>query len=169
MNFIAISAIIIFILYLVFALFVYGAVPQSLSDTYYILNASKKNLGLLFTAMMFVVGFLLVPVLLDLTKNENFQFIAFLCPSFCMLVGAAPKFKSIDSGFHSAFAIGCAITSFLWIFLNNVIEVSFSIVLASAILMLVLGILTQTLKHCKTFWLEMIAFLSMFITMLYDL
>lgn len=89
-------------------------------------------------------------------------FSVFFAAGSLLLVGAAPIFKEQDKGWHSVFAIICAVFATLWQFLHcQFWEVPFFATVFFAI-----AYRTDTLKLCKTFWLEQVAFCSTFLSIL---
>ena len=73
-----------------------------------------------------------------------------------------PKFKEQDKGWHSVFAIICAVFATLWQFLHC----QFWEVPLFATVFFAIAYRTDTLKLCKTFWLELTAFCSTFLSIL---
>lgn len=158
-------ALCIFMSYIITSIGIFG-VPSSISDTYYLFESKKKNLGVIFTIMMFSLVFLFIAPFLDITP-DNWQFLAFLSVIGIGFVGAAPLFKKkgIDSIVHSYGAISSAIFSFMWIFIcypstwHSVIQ---------ALIIVTAGVLISPtpFKNSKLFWGEMVVFLTMFISLL---
>jgi hypothetical protein len=155
----------IFLLYVGISLLVFKEIPTSLSNTYYMYKDIKDWLKYLFPIMMFSISGLLLPSWLDATEGSNLQFLSFLTCASIMFVGAAPNFKgvSIENRVHTISAIIAAICSMLWcIFVVG----SWGIILGYLILILGLSLITKTLKTSYTFWLEMVAFLSLYTSLL---
>lgn len=155
----------IFILYVVSSLIVFQKIPHSLSDTYYMYKDIKQWLKYLFPIMMFSMSGLLMPVWLEATKGSNLQFLSFLTCAAIMFVGAAPNFKNvgIESIIHTASAIIAAICAMLWcIFVVG----SWGVILSYLVIFLMLALCTKSIKSSYIFWLEMIAFFSLFVSLI---
>lgn len=144
-------------------------VPESLSDSFYLLNSAKKDLGYLFTAMMFTVAFTLLPGWIEISEHVSSwstyltPLAFFTCGSVCF-VGAAPAFRNggMEEKVHTYAAYVCAASALLWDFI-----VCWKIMYVPALVIgLVIGIgcLTKTFKSCLIYWLEMCAFYATFIT-----
>jgi hypothetical protein len=110
----------IFLTYNIGALCTFG-VPSSLSNTFYLYNGKRKNLGMMFPAMMWSMGFTLLPAWLELGEvispwSTNLNFLAFFaCAAICF-VGAAPAFRAnkLESTVHTTAAITAAAASLAW-------------------------------------------------------
>lgn len=152
--------IIIFIAYVAVAIVLFG-IPPSLSDTFYLFGG--KPLGYVFTITMWVVSFLILPYWLKITP-ESIKFMPFLAVAGLTFVGAAPLFRKEDKGWHSAFAIGCAIFAILWAILTKNVD----FLAINLFTFAVVSLLTKTLKSCKTFWLEMAAFATVFASLIWE-
>ena len=71
----------------------YG-LPSMISDTYYQIEADCKGGGWLFTAIMWIISYIMICCLLD--TGQGIQALAFLGCSGLAFVGAAPQFKEQD-------------------------------------------------------------------------
>lgn len=149
----------IFIAYIIVSVAKFG-VPPSLSDTYYLYGGKPK--GYIFTAVLWITVFCLIPQWISITP-ESLVFLVFLACAGLLLVGAAPIFKSRDDKWHQAFAIICAIAAIAW----EIVMKQYIILGSSVIAILLIALLTKTLKKGKTFYLEMMAFLSAFSSIIY--
>ncbi|MBQ3679828.1 MAG: hypothetical protein IJP79_07190 [Paludibacteraceae bacterium] len=151
-----IIGVLLFVAYVVTAICLWG-VPSSLSQTFYLLDGKPK--GYIFTAAMWAVCFLIAPQWFSVTEDWA-TFSVFFAVGGLMLVGAAPMFKETDRGWHEVFAIICAVFALLWQILNGQYwEMALFLVVFCGI-----GIATKTYKSCRTFWLEMVAFGSTFLS-----
>lgn len=156
------KAIFLFVAYNIIAIMLFG-VPKSLSTTYYLFKSRENSLKSLFPAMIVLLCIFLMPCWIELSKNSTFQFLSFLSPAALMFVGFAPAFNDnkMEALVHSIAAYACAVISILWIIFVTpywyVILVIFAIITAIAIF-------TKTWKTCYTYWLEMVAFISTFIS-----
>lgn len=146
----------LFVSYVVTAIRLWG-VPPSLSQTFYLLGGKPKGYG--FTAAMWATCFLVDPLWFSVSEEWT-TFSVFLSVGGLMLVGAAPMFKDSDRRWHSAFALGCAIFALLWQILNG----QYWETIAFVAIFFALAKATRTMRACGTFWLEMVAFASTFLS-----
>lgn len=163
----ALISFLIFAIYNIIAIIRFG-VLTSLSNTYYLYNSIKKGLGVVFSITLSIVGGLLLPAWLDISDGSNFQFLAFLCCAMIIFVAYAPQFKDdkLTSTVHTASAILSAICGLLWIF---IVTPFWYVPLIMGIIFVLIGFITKSLKRCYVYWLEMIAFISTYVTIiLYD-
>lgn len=141
--------------YLTYSLIKIGRVPQSFSSTYYLLGRTGKW----FTVVMFAMAFLILPGLVEVTPDP-WRIVAFLCPAAIAFVGAAPEFKiTFALKVHQTAAIIAAVMGILWVvfFSGHWWVLPVSLVLAGY-----LAHRTMTVDDCKVFWLEMVAFSSVY-------
>lgn len=158
-----ISVIISFLIYLIYnivAIKLFG-IPNSLSNTFYLYKDKKPTLRLLFPAMMFIIVAFLMPAWLDISAGNNLQFMAFLAAGSIMFVGAAPAFKenSLENRVHSVSAICAALFALLWAAL---VAKMWYIIILWTIVVIHCAVFTNTYKTAYIYWLETIAFLSTF-------
>lgn len=163
MSWIITCVLIAFTIYLIYngiALKLFG-VPKSLSMTFYLLQEKKKWTRIFFPIMMVGMAFLLLPAWLEISVGSPFQFLAFLAAAGIMFVGAAPAFKSSDleNTVHMTSAIAAAIFAILWVILVS--KLWWTILLWIATLGLAMW-LTKTTKSSYIYWLETVAFMSTF-------
>lgn len=161
-----IISISIFLIYLGFTFGIFKRIPKSLSDTYYMYKEKKEWLKFLFPIMIFCVSGLLLPAWLDATEGSTLQFLSFLTCASIMFVGASPNFKNvgIESKIHVISAIISAICAIAWcIFVTH----TWYVILLCLIVMVILAFITKTLKTSYVFWLEMVAFSSLFVSLLF--
>lgn len=149
-------------------------IPVSLSDSFYLLNGVKKGLGFIFTAMMVSMAFCLMPGWLEITEtitswSKNFTALPFLTAAGIAFVGAAPAFRKneVEKLVHGISAYLAAAFSILWICIVCY-EVALIVLPISVFVIVALGLSTKTLKSSKIYWLEMLAFLSTFATILIE-
>ena len=132
----------------------YAGVAESLSATYY-----KVKKPYLFQTALGLTGFLMMIYLLDITAGKWYQFLSFFATSALIFVAFAPDYKQMLEGKVHA---GAAMTS--------AIAVLTLIVLMGYWYVPVLPALTAFYiikRHGnKTYWLEMVCFVSIFITAL---
>lgn len=156
------KAIFMFAIYNIVILLLFG-VPKSLSMTYYLFKERNNVLKVLFPGMMTFLGIFLMPCWVEMSEGSNFQFLAFLSAAALIFVAFAPAFKESDleNMVHQISAYCCAAFAMLWIILVTpywyVILIVLGIVLAVAFI-------TKTIKSSHIYWLEMVAFVSTFIS-----
>ena len=156
------KAIFMFLIYNAVALLLFG-VPKSLSMTYYLFKDRVETLRFLFPAMMTMLTVFLMPCWLEISEGSPFQFTAFLSAAGVLFVGAAPAFKSssLENAVHQWSAYICAAAAIAWICLVTPYWWIILIVLGIIVL---LAIITKTVKSSYIYWLEMVAFISTFIS-----
>jgi hypothetical protein len=169
MLFILIS-LVIFLVYNITTLSIFG-VPTSLSNTYYLYEAKKKRLGLVFPAMMTCMAFTLLPAWLELGEvvsswSSYLNPLAFFACTAILFVGGAPAFRSnkLEGTVHTTAAIIAAVTSLLWC-LIVCWKMMYVPIIASGLTALVAW-LTKTFNKNLTYWLEMMAFGATFATVI---
>ena len=174
-------ATLILILISLFIFTVYNAVslkqfriPKSLSETFYLWNNKKKNLGYVFTGMMFSMALTLVPAWLELGEvisswSAYLNPLAFFACAAIAFVGASPAFRAnkLEGTVHKVAAIVAAACSMIWC-----LSVCWKIIyvpLGIAGLIAAVGAITKTWKSASVYWLEMMAFGATFITVIVEL
>lgn len=156
----------IFTSYNFFALGKFG-VPSSLSMTAYKFASINQNLKFLFTATLFLMGFTLLPAWLEISEGTTYQFMSFLACASILFVGATPNF--LDKGIHaihSVAAYSSAVFGLTWMFIYSPFWWVFIPIL---LLVVTLAILTKTIKSGLEYWLEMIAFYSIYVSLILQL
>lgn len=156
----------LFLGYLMAVFIVFNTVPKSLSNTYYMYQELRDGLKWLFPALILVMVFTLMPAWIELSNGSNWQFLSFLCPASLLFVGAAPAFKSssLENTVHTVAAMLAAFFGLLWVLIFC--QAGIWIILASLLLIVILSLITQSVKSSYTFWLEMVAFLSVYVGVL---
>lgn len=167
MSWILSFVIIAFVIYLVYNTIVIKlfGIPKSLSDTFYLYQEKRDWMKFFFPVMMFLMAGLLMPAWLEITAFSMLQFLAFLTATGIMFTGAAPAFKSnkITNTVHSVSAICSAIFALLWIIF---VSKFWWIIIFWLVLILLTALLTKTIKTSYIYWLETVAFLSTFSSIL---
>ena len=163
MTWIITFVLIAFFIYLVYngaALRLFG-VPKSLSMTYYLLEEKKKWSRIFFPITMTSVVAMLLPAWLELSEGSPFQFTAFLAAAGILFVGAAPAFMNnrLENLVHIVSAIVAAVFALLWVVLVS--KMWLIIVMWLAFIALV-AFLTKSVKSSYTYWLETVAFMATF-------
>lgn len=167
------SAIILFTAYNAVSIKKFG-IPESLSNTFYLWNGIKKQLGYIFTGMMGGLTFTLLPAWLEVGNQVSSWssylncLIFFACGSI-MFVGVAPAFRSdrTEGLVHEISAKIAAACALIWCFV--VCYQIWYVPLACIIAVLIAGLCTRTFKECLIYWLEMMAFAATFVTIIVEL
>ena len=152
-------SLVIFVVYNAIMNIKFG-LPKSLSATYYNLPTKFR---LVFTLFMWAIAFLLMPAWIEVSEHfgdwrTNLTFLSFFTCALICFVGAAPNFRAfeMESKVHTISATAAAVTALLWCFICcwNIMYVPIIAIL------IVLGVsfITKSLKECKVYWLEMMAF-----------
>lgn len=160
-------SLVIFVVYNAIMNIKFG-LPKSLSATYYNL---PERFRWVFTLFMWAIAFLLMPAWIEVANSlgdwrEHLTFLAFLTCALICFVGAAPNFRAfeMESKVHTISATASAVTALLWCFICcwNIMYVPVIAVL------IVLGVsfMTKSLKDCKVYWLEMMAFAATYSSVL---
>lgn len=158
------KAIFLFVIYNIVALMLFG-VPKYLSMTYYLFKEKNDVLKILFPAMIAMMCICLIPCWIKISKGSNFPFLSFLSSVALMFVGATPAFKSskIENNVHMYSAYCFVAFAILWIIL---VTPYWYVILIVSVIIGIAGWLTKSWKTGYIYWLEMIAFLSTFISIL---
>ena len=134
----------------------YAGVAESLSATYY-----KVKKPYLFQIALGLTGFLMMIYLLDVTAGKWYQFLSFFATSALIFVAFAPDYKMMLEGkVHVGAAMTSAIAVLALIVLMGYWYVPVLPALASFFIIRKYG--------NKTYWLEMVCFASIFITVLIE-
>lgn len=139
---------------------IFGA-PFSLSQTFYLLKERAKWQRILFPIMMFLMAGFLMPAWLDISEGHNLQFMAFFAAAGLMFTGAAPAFNrsDLENKVHTISAIFAAVFALLWIiFVANL----WYFIIVWAIVIGAIAIWSKTVKTSYIYWLETVAFMSTF-------
>ena len=149
-------------------------IPKSLSETFYLWNSKKKNLGYVFTGMMFSMALTLVPAWLELGEvisswSTYLNPLAFFACAAIAFVGAAPAFRScpLESTVHTTAAMSAAVCAVTWC-LVACWQIMY-VPLLTAGVVAVIGLLTKSWKKASVYWLEMMAFGATFVTVIVEL
>lgn len=157
MNHFLYVPIIIFVIYISWVIYLNG-VPSSISDSYYVLGKKNRQLSDLFTLFCWFVSIPLLVYWIDL-RPDDFDLLPFIACSSLVFVGGSPMFKrSFEGRIHKVSAILCSVSTYIWLVCySNTLLVTFS-----AITLILTYIFVES---NRLFWLEMIAFVTLFIAM----
>lgn len=131
-----------------------NGIPKTLSETHYIVKYK-----FMFPLMMVIVAGLLLPSWLELSDGKGFgyTFLSFLTCAAIIFVGFSPNFKEEFEGkVHCTSAILAAITGILW----SVLSVWYAPLISAAVFIYPI---IKYWEKSKVFFLEMFAFLSVYI------
>lgn len=162
MTTLVLISFIVFVAYNIVSLILFG-VPKSLSETFY-LYKEKYNCGWVFSVVLAVMAFTLMPAFIQISENNFYwyAFLSFFTCAFIVFVAVAPHFKSYESRIHTISALIAAFSGFLWCFLSIwIVPVLVIITMSFPIIGL--------WKTSKTYWLEMIAFFSVYYSVILSL
>ena len=167
MSWSLICVFIAFIIYLIYngiAIKLFG-IPESLSDTYYLYKEKKDWMRIFFPLMMFSMVGLLMPAWLEISAGSMLQFLAFLAAASIAFVGAAPTFKNggMDYKVHSISAYCAVVFSILWVVLVSKLWI---MPIIWFVFITLLAILTKSTKTSTIYWLETVAFMSTFVSIM---
>ena len=158
----------LFVAYNIFACVKWG-IPTSLSTTYYSLPNKWRWV---FTVFMWAIAILLMPAWIEVANGfgdwrVHLTFLALLTCALICFVGAAPNFRAfeMESKVHTISATASAVTAIIWccVCLWKWMYVP----IFAAIIPLVIAFSTKTLKDCRTYWLELMAFSMTYISVLF--
>lgn len=97
-----ILTLLITLLYNSYIIIKHKKIPESLSETSYLLGDNKRYL---FTGYCFIIGLLLLPVLFNITAS-TLVFLPFITCGGLMFAGCSPLFKEgLDKPIHYIFSI----------------------------------------------------------------
>ena len=165
MEILVVISFFIYIVYNLISLYTLG-IPHSLSNTYYLWNGVKQGAGYAFCVCLGLMVALLLPSWLEMSGGSPWQFLSFLTCGSLLFVAAAPNFKSIgiESTIHTVAAICAAVFGMLWTIF--IVKCRW-IVLLVGLLILGYSLQTKTLRKCYVYWLETIAFLSIYFSIFF--
>ena len=143
-------SIYVFVLYLT-GIIVYKGIPNSISESYYVIGEDKLESSL-FTWFCWIVAMFLLPYWME----HDGGIMSLIACAGLGFVGAAPLFKSHQKTIHFASATACFLSAYAWLLINS--TTIFFISLA------VLGILCFVKK--RTFWWEITAFVTIYTSLI---
>lgn len=147
----------VFIVY-ISTLIVVKGIPETISATAYVLEDIERLLTSAFTWFCWVVGITLLPYWLTF-RNDDVDIPIFIACGTLLFVGAAPYYKEESQKMiHNFSAMTCAVASYVWLILYS----DTNLTIASA---MSLGIISLFVKKNKGFWLELIAFITIYIAL----
>lgn len=147
-------ALTLMIVYCTYCIKVMGAVPKSLSETYY----GLKDKGWMFPVFCVMEGFLVMISLLDKMGNTWYGFLAFLICIFAAFSGITYNYKEDkeDNKLHYLFAILMAVCVIILHILNGE-------VLHLLQCLVPFGVASLMKRNSTIFFLELALFVSIFV------
>jgi hypothetical protein len=118
--------------------------------------------------MMVSMAGLLLPAWLEISALSSLQFTAFLAAAGIIFTGSAPAFKSndLEKKVHTVSALVAAVFALLWVIFVS--KLWFIILIWLAVIALI-AFITKTIKSSYIYWLETVAFMSTFTSILFFL
>ena len=163
MEWTLILVLIAFAIYALYNIIVVGTLglPWSLSETFYKLKEQKEWLKVFFPIMIILTSWLLLPAWLEISASTHLEFLAFLAAGGIMFTGTAPAFKkhSLENRVHSISALLSALFAIIWIICVSKL---WWVLVAWLVLIALIAVITKTWKTSLIFWLETVAFLATF-------
>lgn len=123
----------------------------SISQSYY-----KTGEKIYFWLWAVLTAFTLLPFWLEAT-NESYQFLAFLSASALMAVGCCPDYKDEHSVYHPLFTAICGLIAVVWCMFNGTWYYFIPVLLAAIFLK----------REDKLFWIEILSFLAIYLSLLF--
>lgn len=119
----------------------------------------------LWSLITFFVAALLAPAMINMAEGSSLQFLGFFAPLYLIIVSMTPEWASNDKQYrvHVIGASLCAAAAFVWLLFVQ--HAYLQIGIAAAFVAIMSGV-SRTYKTCLTFWLEMLMFLSVYMTAL---
>lgn len=154
------TAFLVYWLYNMAVLCLFSA-PESLSMTFYLFKKRKRWQKVLFPIMMVSLSFLLVPSWLEISEGSDLQFMVFFAVAGILFTGCAPAFNKhdLENKVHTGSAMTAALFALLWVaFVANL----WHVIVLWFILIMTIAIFTKSLKTSYIYWLETVAFMSTF-------
>lgn len=164
MMYLALISCGIYVLYNIISIFKEKVIPGCLSDTYYIWPKY------VFPLIMCLISGTLLPVWLELLKESDFQFLAFLTCASIVFVGVSPDYKNdkMDYRIHSICAyIACIISLSIITIVMGYWNVIIVCLLCNLYIWSLLG--SSKMKRTWLYIIEHSLFISVFISILIKL
>ena len=119
----------------------------------------------LWSVVTLVSAFLLCPALLELGTASGLQFLGFLVPVYLIVVSLTPKWKTdpVQHTVHFIAAGLCAVGGLLWL---GLVMKAWRLLGIVGTFILTLALFSGSLRTSAIFWVEMLMFLSVFLTVL---
>lgn len=159
------KAIFAFVIYIVITLALFG-VPKSLIHSYFLYKKQQDALKLMFPVMMILMGIFLTPCFLYISIYESFDILSLCCATSLLIIGLLPviseKYTNIDTNIHNIGTILSIVLATVWVMLTTSWIIPIAVFLVMSIV-ISLTKFVKTIKDNYIFWLELFAFISIFI------
>ena len=160
MNELLYISVTLFFVYIAWMVQLFG-IPESISETYYILERKRKGLGYIFMAWCLLIVATLAPYWFEHSR-ESLQFLVWFAALGLLFVGAAPTFRcgpKTTKKVHFGGAIVCAVASLAWTCFSG-------FWVYPLIIMPIFGFIAYKHPWSWLFWIETGAFISLYITLI---
>jgi len=155
--FLVLSAI-MFVLYNIVIHHVNKGFPESISNSFYILNGVQKGVGYVFTAWCYMTALAVMMSMFELSQDAWYQFLGLFAGGGLCLVGAAPNYKESEKKIHYTGAGLCAVSAFMYMLLTGYYIVP--------TVCMMIGLILSLVKRKSWLWfLEAFMFISMYIVL----
>ncbi len=164
-------ALVLFVVYVSLEVIVLDGVPTSISNSFYLYESKKKNLGYVFTAFMFIEAFLVAYPFIIASEGNWYECIGFFCACGIAFCGAAPLSRGVtmESKVHVVGASGAAVLGMIWCILSAGFLITINVFAICVFVVAVASHATDTEKECKTFWAELMVFPTILTVLIYKL
>jgi hypothetical protein len=115
MTAILIASFILFAAYIATIIAANHGIPASVSDSFYILDGQRKDLGYVFTPWCWAIGGSVMLVMFEISEGEWYQALGLFAGGGLCFAGTAPLFKGHERLIHYTSAAVCALSATLWI------------------------------------------------------
>ena len=165
-------SIIIHVLYTLYVLKYFG-ITHDFSCTYYYMERQKKGRGKLFSILLLLIIVFIIPIWIIVSLRSASPRSVAVLPALvglCLaVVMFTPRYKRRKwlVKLHYSAAIIAAVLTILWIM--AACPKSLIVVAVLFTILTVLAVCTRTLKTSTLFWLELLAFYSVYIILLIQL
>lgn len=164
-------SLIAFVLYFVYVLLeitIFHSIPTSISNSFYLYESKKKNLGYVFTAFMFIEAFLVAYPFIVASEGNWYECIGFFCACGIAFCGAAPLSRGVtmESKVHVVGASGAAVLGMIWCILSAGFLITINALAIYVFIAALAAHITDTEKECKTFWAEVIVFTTILVVLI---
>lgn len=149
----------LFVSYLIMVTVIYGKLPPSISEGYYILRSKGEKYSTIFFPFMVGIGLSFIIYGLEYYGGLPYSFLFFLSGGGLCFVGAASQFKeTFVRKVHIWAALICAVSIILWV----VIYGNLFLLINLLILFSLIAIIDKK-KGRFTLWAELFAFVNAYL------
>lgn len=161
----------LYIIYISLEVAIFDSIPTSISNSFYLYESKKKNLGYVFTAFMFIESFLVACPFIVASEGNWYECLAFFCTCGIAFCGAAPLSRGVtmESKVHVVGASSAAVLGMIWCILSAGFLVTINTLAVYLFVVAIAVYVTDTRKECKTFWTELIFFTTILTVLIHKL